>query len=412
MRALRAVTRRAMVAVVVLAVVTSLVVGGTPNAEANPAVSAAQTGERSQLVSDQVAAELGAVLQGRATARSAADVDAVLATLSDFASAELRDTERRSVLQGGELGVVEWRETLVEPVVDLSPPDLPSDQLVVAVDRRWRVDGVDTWDRASTVVYTFQQGSDGWRIVADDTLDRLGLASDRQLWELTDVEVVRSDRVLVVGDAGRNRLDAVAEVTSEAIRRFDARWDPEWDRSWAGTVMVVVPDGIRRLEQLLRPTGDASRFVAFTTLDVDRSDGWDVVAPRIVTQESNLSRRELDRQIEVMVHELVHVASVRESGPATPLWLHEGFADWVTASRPVADGELVFPDLYVFRTGDVSDISAAYAQAAQTMAVLAGDLGSSAVWELFERTGDLRSAPGSADHLVSTVIDDLVAAVG
>ena len=140
--------------------------------------------------------------------------------------------------------------------------------------------------------------------------------------------------------------------------------------------------------------------------------GWDVVAPRIVTQESNLSRRELDRQIEVMVHELVHVASVRESGPATPLWLHEGFADWVTASRPVADGELVFPDLYVFRTGDVSDISAAYAQAAQTMAVLAGDLGSSAVWELFERTGDLRSAPGSADHLVSTVIDDLVAAVG
>ena len=132
MRALRAVTRRAMVAVVVLAVVTSLVVGGTPNAEANPAVSAAQTGERSQLVSDQVAAELGGVLQGRATARSAGDVDAVLGTLSEFASAELRDTERRSVLQGGELGVVEWRETLVEPVVDLSPPDLPADSTVWA----------------------------------------------------------------------------------------------------------------------------------------------------------------------------------------------------------------------------------------------------------------------------------------
>ena len=64
MRALRAVTRRAMVAVVVLAVVTSLVVGGTPNAEANPAVSAAQTGERSQLVSDQVAAELGRGVEG------------------------------------------------------------------------------------------------------------------------------------------------------------------------------------------------------------------------------------------------------------------------------------------------------------------------------------------------------------
>ncbi len=367
----------------------------------------ARFSDRPTVAPAQVVEELSALLAHRSERRAAGDADAVVATLAPDASASLIETERRSVEQAAALGVVGWREELSTPVADLSPPDTPADQLVLSVNRHWRIEGIDTWERASSVVYTFVRTDSGWRVRADDALDRIGWASDRQLWEITDVDVVRRDRVLVVGDAGTNRLESVADVTAEALARFDERWDPAWDRAWAGSVMVLVPDGLSRLEELLRPTGDASRFVAFTTLDIDRGDGWQVVSPRIVTQESNLSRRSVERQIEVMVHELVHVASVHESGPATPLWLHEGFADWVTLGRPTAEGDLSFPHLHVFRTGDVSAISAAYAQAANTMAVLAGDLGDAAVWDLFTTTGAFRSSAGSADHLVSSVIDEL-----
>lgn len=413
--------RRWPACAVVLFAAALLVTGVAPGAEATPtaiaplaAQSAMSTTTAANAdVSDDVVDAVTAALDGRNDARSERDRDGFMSSVADDADGEFIEREGRSFDNGVLLGVVDWTEELSTPVVDLTPPGTADRRLVLAVTRRWRVDGIDTWPRASTVILTFGPTASGWVVVADDALDGIGLGSDRELWEIDDVDIVRRDRVVVVGTAGRSRLEDVAGVTVDALARFDDLWSPEWDRQWAGSVMVVVPSGVQEVENLLRPTSDVSRFVAFTTLDVERGDdGWSVVSPRIVTQESNFSRRSRERQVEIMVHELAHVASVRASGPATPLWLHEGFAEWLTNGRAETDGDIEFPDLFLFRTGGVSEISTAYDRAEATMASLAFRLGPDAPWQMFVDTGSLRSDPGSADHLVGTVLVSLQGAAG
>jgi len=372
--------------------------------EATPPDQRRETG----LLGESDVTAIAEILELRAAAVLAGDEAAHLATIAAAATDRFREIEARTVDGAATIGFDAFSESIDLPAIDLAPPGLAGpvgEQVVVlSVTRRLQFTQVDAWPTAVTLYLSFIDTPDGWRVLGDNDLAVIGLASGRALWELRSGNVLRTDRVVAIGTVGIERLDQVAELTETAIDRFETNWG----QPWQGSVVVIVPTGLAEVEELLRPTGDASRFVAFTTLDVDRSAGWEVVSPRIVTQESNMARRSVERQIEVLVHELVHVASVRASGPATPLWFHEGLADWITAGRPaVTDEEVEFPDLYLFRTGSVSEIAAVYDQAERTMAQLAGQFGAAVPWQLFVEVGEARSEPGSSDYLVAKAIETI-----
>ncbi|MCP3936109.1 MAG: hypothetical protein GY708_12140 [Actinomycetia bacterium] len=401
-----------------LALALLIALGGSAGADLGRGAaphSASRTAGTGEVFDVDDLAEIEALLDARVEAILASDVDALALTRSPSATTSLVEADSRTIRGATLLGLDLYSEELAYPVVDLSPPGSPGP--VLAVMRTHRISAIDATDHVGYVYLTFVLEGGEWSIAADDALTELGLYGDRALWELADVEVVRGERSVVVGTVARTRLVEVGGLLDEALVRFDR----EWTRPWVGRVAVMVPSDLAEVERLLRPTVDVSKFVAFTTLDAllvrvdsgtDTSDrGWNVVAPRIVLQESNFGRRSKERQIEVFVHELAHVASVQSSGPMTPLWMHEGLADWVTAERPTtgSDGDaVVFPDLHLFRTGSVSQIGSVYDQASRTMAQLAGSFGVDTPITLFEAVGSAHLVPGTSDRVLADTVADLL----
>jgi len=363
---------------------------------------------RTGAISAEDVALLNQLLDRRSLAVEAGDLDAHATSLDQLAKAEFLAVEGRTVQGAAAVGLDRYREELALPIVDLTPPGqefFDGDVAVtLEVRRTHRIAGFDDRDHVGSLFLSFVKRPSGWLVLGDDALVRVGLSGDRELWELFETNIERRDRVIVIGTSTPARHRQLADAVEQALERFDRNWTDDW----SGKVVMVVPASRSDIEALLQPVIDVSKFVAFTTLGVDRSNGWEVVAPRIVAQEANLALRDPERQVEIIMHELAHVTSVTATGPATPLWAHEGLAEWISNGRPTTtDGTLQLPDLHRFRTGSTADIREVYNQAAATMAQLAGTFGDDAPWLLFRGIGAERRTAGTADYVLDLVIRDM-----
>jgi len=362
-------------------------------------------------ISVQDLALLSQLLERRSVAVAAGDVAGHAASLDQLGDAEFVEVERRTVEGAAAVGLDRYSEELALPVVDLTPPgqEIFDGDIAVTLEvrRTHRIAGFDDRDHVGSLFLTFVKRPSGWLVLGDDALVSIGLSGDRELWELFDTSIERRDRVIVIGTSTSARHRQLADAVEQALERFDRNWTGDW----SGKVVMIVPASRTDIEALLQPVIDVSKFVAFTTLGVDRSSGWEVVAPRIVAQEANLALRDPQRQVEIIMHELAHVTSVIATGPATPLWAHEGLAEWVSNGRPTTtDGDLQLPDLHRFRTGSTADIREVYNQAAATMAQLAGTFGDDAPWSLFRGIGAERRTAGTADYVLDLVIREMTGA--
>ncbi|WP_438488429.1 hypothetical protein [Streptomyces sp. S186] len=102
-----------------------------------------------------------------------------------------------------------------------------------------------------------------------------------------------------------------------------------WKGTWARKVVVEAPDSVERMAQLMGgddPSGYAG-IAAVTTGEA----GASAAAPAdrvIVNPDAYEELNDLGRSV-VLTHETTHVATRGLTTSATPLWLSEGFADWV-----------------------------------------------------------------------------------
>lgn len=312
---------------------------------------------------------------------------------------------RRAVAGFGTLGVELYEEELVDPVIDLSPPELvgidgPAGPVyVVEVRRSWQVSGVDTHPTRDTLFLAVAPTPTGWGVVRDDPLRRLGLTSNRTLWEITEIEVVRDGgRVLVGAPSQRTRMREVAGLLAAAHGSLEQLDVP-------ANYLVVVPSGAGQAKEFMQTPLDVSKFVAFVSFSVDRSDDWRAGPPRLVLQEGNLRRRSAGRQVFILAHELVHVDALQTAGPLTPLWVHEGYADWEANGRSAtASGVLEIPEAHTFRSGSITDIVAAYNTSESLFARLATLGGPDGPARFFDEVGSVRSRPGTVAYHVDTAL--------
>jgi hypothetical protein len=186
---------------------------------------------------------------------------------------------------------------------------------------RYRLAG-ESRDAVRNQFLTVRPDADSWSVVADTHGP-----TDRDLWDLTDVSVVRGRRSLVLGSpAQRSRLRGIAAQTDAAARTVD----DVWGRSWPRTTVVVVPAGVAGMGALLgrRDTEALSGLAAVTTgqqVGPGRA-GADRIVLNPVAYESLTPQ---GRRV-VLTHEVTHVATRASAGDLPPPpWLVEGFADWV-----------------------------------------------------------------------------------
>ncbi|HZB49626.1 MAG TPA: hypothetical protein VE547_11085 [Mycobacteriales bacterium] len=395
---------------VALAVVTGVCTGAIPAPEgtgappwARPESTAAA---RAAPIDGERLAAVRSLLDRRATALLERDRSGWLAGLDPGARAfRQRQASLLSNIAAVPLGV--WRYT-IEPGDEAGKVDRAGNW-TVRVTLRYSLRGVDPAPTARPVVLTFVPRGGRWLLAADDRAVGEGVTTWRGPWEYGRM-VVRSGRSsLVLAHPGNaHRLAVFAEAVDAAVPRVVAVVGSRWSKR----VAVIIPDDQREMASLVGERLSLGKIAAVAVADsVDSSSGR-ARGQRVVVNPANLDRLgPLGRRV-VLQHEVTHVATRGFTGHGTPIWLVEGFADWVgylgsgLPARLVGDelrrqlrsgrwpGRL--PSPADFR-GDSARLSVAYEEAWSACRLIANRAGPAALVRLYRAVGTADDPTAAVD---------------
>ncbi len=191
----------------------------------------------------------------------------------------------------------------------------------VALDVRvhLRLD-VDTSDAVVHEHLTLVNGTAGWRVAAEATADRRA-----QPWDLGALTVVRGTHSLVIGiDTATSVLRGYARLADASVPGVDAVWGTAWSQE----PVLVVPHTVAQLGRALaRSAASLDGYAAVTTGEL--TDGGSPSALRIWTNTPGMAELSATGREVVVRHEITHVATNAPGTPGVPLWLEEGFAEYV-----------------------------------------------------------------------------------
>ncbi|GAB2740303.1 hypothetical protein GCM10027072_39740 [Streptomyces bullii] len=242
----------------------------------------------------------------------------------DRRAAAVLDRDRAAFVRTGALS---WFGNLGDvPLADwsyrLTALHRTGDRATADAELRYRIEGYDKAPVTVGRTLSLSRGEDGrWDVDADRPAEK----SAQQLWDQGEVVAVRGARSLVlgVGQSGE-ALRGYADLADRAVPAVSDAWGTDWSRR----VVVVVPRSLEGMAGLLgSPASSYRGIAAVTTGEV----GAPARAPAdriIVNPDAYGLLGSLGRQV-VLTHEATHVATRAHTGPATPLWLSEGYADWV-----------------------------------------------------------------------------------
>jgi hypothetical protein len=147
----------------------------------------------------------------------------------------------------------------------------------------------------------------------------------QQLWDQGEVTVVRGKHsiVLGVGQSGE-RLHSFADLADHAVPAVSDAWGTHWSRH----VVVLVPKSLDGMAGLLGSPASSYRGIAAVTTGETGAPAQAPADRIIVNPDAYGMLGTLGRQV-VLTHETTHVATRADTTAATPLWLSEGYADWI-----------------------------------------------------------------------------------
>ncbi|MGW2265356.1 hypothetical protein [Streptomyces koyangensis] len=193
---------------------------------------------------------------------------------------------------------------------------------------RYRLRGEDPAPATARRLLGLVRHEGRWRVRSEQAAP----GTAQLLWDQGTVRARRGSWGLVLGTGSAGALREFARLAERAVPVADDAWGGDWPRR----VVVLVPGSLAGTAALLGGEPDGYRGVAAVTTG---SPEPGTPADRIVVNPE--AYRELDARGKqfVLTHETVHVATRNVTGPATPLWLSEGFADRAAhraAPRPLA----------------------------------------------------------------------------
>jgi hypothetical protein len=294
---------------------------GSASANASPSTSPSD-----DLVAQRADA-VEALLAARAAAVTARDRDAFLATVDPEAQAF--QSEQGTLFD--RLAAVDldsWSYT-----VDGDGPgfaagraaELPTGSAIVRVRLSYRLAGTETTTDREQYLTVVPRGG-RWLLAADTDAAAAGLETERDLWDLGPVTAVHGDSSLVLADERgwtRRQIRRIAEEADLAVHDVDDVWTGEWSRR----PVVLLPRSQDDMATLIGSDGQGlAQIAAVTTGSFE--DGLSRGDRIVVNPAAWRILGALGRRV-VLTHEMTHVATRSTSVVAPPIWLSEGFADYV-----------------------------------------------------------------------------------
>ncbi|MFF1638485.1 hypothetical protein ACFVXW_18185 [Streptomyces sp. NPDC058251] len=296
------------------------------------------------------------------------------------------------------------------------------DRATADAELRYRIKGYDTAPVTAARTLRLTRTGGTWHVVSDEPAQKAGA----QLWDQGAVTVVRGTHSLVlgVGQAGE-RLRAYADLADRAVPAVSEAWGTDW----AGHVVVLVPKSLEGMAGLLGAAASGYRGIAaVTTGEVSEakrgeagSGSAKAPADRIIVNPDAYGvLGDFGKQV-VLTHETTHVASRAHTTAATPLWLSEGYADWVgyrgsgrTAvqvapelARAVVDGQIPagLPDDKDFGfSGDAAELARAYEGGWMACRMIADHWGEVRLDDFYRAVGDHQKRAGAVEGALRDVL--------
>ncbi|MEU8955744.1 hypothetical protein AB0C93_15720 [Streptomyces sp. NPDC048518] len=278
----------------------------------------------------------------------------------------------------------------------------------------YRIKGQDRAPVTAERTLSLRRGDGRWYVTAE----RPAKKSGQQLWDQGRVRVERGAHSLVLG-VGQSaaELRAHRELADRAVPHVrDA-----WPGGWPGKVVVLVPHSLDDMAGLLGASASGYRGIAAVTTGEAGGSGRAPADRIIVNPEAYGVLGDFGRQV-VLTHEATHVATRAQTSAATPLWLSEGFADWVgyrgtgrTAAqaapelrRAVQRGEapdaLPEDDDFGF-AGDAARLSGAYEGAWLACRMIAEQWGERKLTDFYRAVGAHDKRAGAVGDALRDVLD-------
>ena len=201
--------------------------------------------------------------------------------------------------------------------VDRAGGVAPDGAFTAYAQASWRFGGFDPRPETMEIRVRFAE-RDGHLAIAG-----LGGGDRRSpLWLSGPVEVRRSRDALVLVQGDAAEADRVAGLAANAVPQV-RRVLP----GWGGHLVVEVPATEQRLESALRADPGQYAGIAAVTTSVDGSPARGAPVHVFVNPQTFLPLKQQGAQV-VLTHEATHVATSAATS-ASPIWLVEGFADYV-----------------------------------------------------------------------------------
>ncbi|HLL35606.1 MAG TPA: hypothetical protein VK545_17375 [Streptomyces sp.] len=280
-------------------------------------------------------------------------------------------------------------------------------------DLRYRIAGHDAAPVTAGRTLALTRDADGrWRVVSD----RPARKSAHQLWDQGAVTVVRGADSLVLG-VGRSRdeLRAFAALADRAVPAVSDAWGTGWRRR----VVVLVPESLEDMAALLGSPASAYRGIAAVT--TAETGAENAPADRIIVNPDAYGvLGPVGRQV-VLTHEATHVATRAHTNAATPLWLSEGYADWVgyrgtgrlpaqaapELARAVTEGRLparLPTDRDFAFTGDAAALAQAYEGGWMACRLIADRWGEARLGAFYRAVGAHGKRQGAVEGAMAEVL--------
>lgn len=272
------------------------------------------------------------LLAHRAAAIRSGDEAAFMTTVDPQAPVKFRQRQLEWFRDLAGIPLAEWSyqvEATTEPL-------LTGETWAPEVSLRYGLSGVDSVPTTRRIEHSFVRRGDSW-YVADDA----GEHRWRGPWDFGPCHVVRTASGLVIGH-DREPVERVARLLDAAIHDVTRVWGP----GWAQQVGVLIPATREELRSMVSAEFAAAEGIAAVAV-ADRVDtaAHRVEGPRVVLNLRTAAELSDAALSVVLRHEITHIAARPYTVDGAPMWMREGFADYVGYRDSGVPPRDIAPDL-------------------------------------------------------------------
>ncbi|CAM3562464.1 hypothetical protein KIPE111705_14325 [Kibdelosporangium persicum] len=270
------------------------------------------------------------LLRARAQAVQHRDEQAFMAGIDPQAEPEFRDAQRALFHNLAGVPLREWSYVL-QPQRSLDSSVLPSvagaqELWAPEIDLAYALRGADPAPTRRPMGYLLVKRDGSWFIRSDNDLLGVGRRTWRGPWDFGPCQVITTERGLVLSHPAREAMaKRVAAELDAAVQSVTSVWGTDWPQQ----AVVVLPDSSDEMRAMVGPNFPVESVVAVSVADRVDVDKNTAEGQRVVMSATSADALSLTALKIVLRHEFTHIAARGSTVDGSPMWLLEGFADYV-----------------------------------------------------------------------------------